>query len=164
MDCLTSYLNSFFNLFENDDCTFLLNMFDKMNKLTEEKNCDFYSTTVFKTIEIIKFLTPSKYMKLIFLQQSIPKATAQSRENGRSWQCETLIGKLMTPHFLPTSQQAQYSFFTKPTELTQQDVDIQEKNIIQRQGLINSAQSSFVNHFIKDKAVEVRNKMLEWLG
>ncbi len=68
-------------------------------------------------------------------------------------------GKLLQAHYL---QPETTSYFQKPTQLTQNDIDIFEQQIWSRQTLINLKQKQLIKILIKD--TQNRQVLLEWFG
>ncbi len=64
------------------------------------------------------------------------------------------------------SSETEYRYFTNPTQLTRQDVEINEKNLHQAQTLIKSVLAQFFyDHLIKQNSHEqIRNLWLKWLS
>ena len=65
----------------------------------------------------------------------------------------------------PLPSETEYRYFTNPTRLTQQDVEINEKTMHQAQTLIKSVMIQlFYDHLVKSNSCEaVRNLWLKWL-
>jgi ubiquitin conjugation factor E4 A len=184
----TPSLNEYFNntnenelnesVFDPAELKFINNLFFYLNKyFISLKDCQFYSNSYLKHLELIKFLTRPKLMKCLLILNSFP--FDYQNKNGSSWQTETLVGKLLTPHVLPLIQikqpqslftdmgaNVEYRYFTNPTQLTKRDIEINEANIKQNQLLIKTAQKAFFyDHLIKSNSnAKVRNIWLRWLG
>jgi hypothetical protein len=118
------------DLMDNVELQFLNRIFEYLNKYFINLNqCEDYSNDYVKSLQLLKFMTRSKLMKYIFLLNSFQKS---SNQNGRNWQVNTLIGKLLTPHTLPLFKQQQapnpfnlnassnleYRYFKNPSTLT----------------------------------------------
>jgi hypothetical protein len=163
-------------IFDKTELTFLTRLFEYFNKYFISINqCEDYSNDFVKCLELIKFLTRSKLMKYIFVLNSFPSSNSSpgsaTSTVGRTWQVNTLIGKLLTPHCLPlykpkNLQTMEYKYFKNPAQLTKRDVDLAEQSISQAQKLIKSElKAFFYDHLIKQNSnARIRNLWLKWTG
>ncbi len=162
------------SLFQLDTCEirFLNNAFFYLNKYFIRLNqCDDYSNKFIHIIGLMKFMTRSKLMKYLLLFNSFP---SNGETAPRSWQSDTILGKLLTAHSLPIASQArqsqqmhiEYRYFSNPTQLTKRDIEINEKNIWQIQLMIKKQQNSFFfEHLIRKNSNRlIRDMWLKWLG
>jgi hypothetical protein len=158
---LIEYLNSIFKKFEADnDVEFIKCIFDCLNEKLLLKDFDFYSTVLFNSIDLVILLTNNTFMKLNFLQSCFPR----HQSIARNWQSTNLLGKFLTPHFLPVDKLSPYHFLQNPIGITQNDLDINQNNMWQRQQQINVKQIQLFKHFLFKESNEIRNKLLEWIG
>lgn len=138
-----------------------------MNLCIKNEDYDFFSSKFFYFVDLLIYLTARKEQKLIFLKTCFP-TQQQLRLNGKYWQTGTLLGKLLTPHFLPSDRQSTYHFLQKPIELTQRDLEINQNNMWQRQQQINEKQIQMFKHFLLNRqdatSGDVRSKLMEWIG
>jgi hypothetical protein len=177
----SSFSSTNFNdLMDNVELQFLNKIFEYLNKYFINLNqCEDYSNDYVKSLQLIKFMTRSRLMKYVFVLNSFQKSPSQ---NGRNWQVNTLIGKLLTPHTLPLfkqeHQQAQnpfnlnassnleYRYFKNPSTLTKRDVDLTESNMWQAQKLIKTEMRSFFYDFLikQNSNAKIRQAWLKWVG
>jgi hypothetical protein len=163
-----------------DECElqFLLNVFAHLNThLISIDKCDFYSSDYFKYIELVRLLTETSLMKYLLLVDA--HRSVEESSNGRRVQVCTILGKLMSPHLLPTARrkkqaatasasslasfmqllsgggpaglfEIEYGYFNEPTKLTKRDIEINEELVWKRQRALNAQQADFFyKHLIK---------------
>ena len=176
----SSISSSLNDIMDNVELQFLNRIFDYLNKyFINLSQCEDYSNDYVKSLQLVKFITRSKLMKYIFVLNSFQK-NSNSSQNGRNWQVNTLIGKLLTPHTLPLFKQQQapnpfslnaspnleYRYFKNPSTLTKRDVDLTESNIWQAQKLIKTEMRSFFyDYLIKQNSnAKIRQAWLKWVG